>query len=339
MERPGSLKLYIITRLLLVLPMFLILLTLVFLLLRIAPGDPVLAMLGPKAPPERIAELREAHGLNRPLPVQYFTYLAGIFTLDLGRSMLNDKEVRHIIGQSFGATLELTLMAMIIAMGVGILAGTFAGRKRDSPLDFITRLYGILIYSTPIFWLGMMFQLIFGVQLGWFPTGGRITPFLEPKGVTGLYLLDSLLTGNFSAFLSALHHLALPALTLGLVISGIFTRMVRANVIQTMRSDYVEAARARGIPERFVLWRYGFKNALIPVVTVMGLEWALLLGGAVLTETTFTWPGLGTTLLYYLKNRDYIAVQGIITFFALIVIFFSLLVDLINAAIDPRIRY
>jgi peptide/nickel transport system permease protein len=319
--------------------MLLILLTLVFLLLRIAPGDPVVAMLGPKAPPDRIEELREAHGLNRPLPIQYLTYLGGIFTFDLGKSMLNDQEVRHIIGQSFGATLELTLMSMVIAIGVGILFGTFAGKKRDSGLDFSSRIYGILIYSTPIFWLGMMFQLIFGVKLGWFPTGGRITPFLEPSRITGLYVLDSLFTGNFSSFLSALQHLVLPSLTLGLVISGIFARMVRANIIQTMRSDYVEAARARGIPERYVLWRYGFKNALIPVVTVMGLQWALLLGGAVLTETTFTWPGLGTTLLYYLKNRDYIAVQGIITFFALIVVFFSLLVDIINAAIDPKIRY
>ena len=335
----NSLKLYLITRLLLVLPMLLILLTLVFVLLRIAPGDPVLAMLGPKAPPERIDELREAHGLNRPLPLQYLTYLGGILRIDLGKSMLNDLEVQHIIGQSFGATLELTLMAMIVAIGVGILAGTYAGRRRDSPLDFFSRLYGILIYSTPIFWLGMMFQLIFGIQLGWFPTGGRITPFLEPRNITGLYLLDSLLTGNISSFLSALHHIALPSVTLGLVISGIFTRMMRANLIQTIRSDYVEAARARGIPERYILWRYGFKNALIPVVTVMGLEWALLLGGAVLTETTFTWPGLGKTLLYYLNNRDYIAVQGIITFFALIVVFFSLLVDLVNAAIDPRIRY
>lgn len=335
----GSLKLYLITRLLLVLPMFLILLTLVFILLRIAPGDPVLAMLGPKAPPEQIKALRETHGLNRPLPLQYFTYLIGIFTLDLGKSMLNDQEVSRIIGQSFGATLELTLMAMFIATGVGILLGILGGRRRDSPGDVFSRLYGILIYSTPIFWLGMMFQLILGVHLKWFPTGGRVTPFLEPHRFTGLYLIDSLLDGNISSFLSALHHLLLPSLTLGLVISGIFVRMVRSNMIQTMRSDYVEAARARGIPERLILWRYGFKNALIPVVTVMGLEWALLLGGAVLTETTFTWPGLGTTLLYYLNNRDYITVQGIITFFAVNVVIFSLIVDLFNAIIDPRIRY
>jgi len=177
------------------------------------------------------------------------------------------------------------------------------------------------------------------VKLGWFPTGGRIAPFGEPRTLTGLYTVDAVLTRNWNALGSAIRYLALPAITLGLVIGGIFIRLVRVNMIQTLRSDYVEAARARGVPERLVVFRHAFRNALVPVVTIVGLQFALLLSGAVLTETTFTWPGIGLSLYQFLQNRDYTGVQGLVTFYALFVVVVSLLIDVISAWVDPRIRY
>jgi peptide/nickel transport system permease protein len=187
--------------------------------------------------------------------------------------------------------------------------------------------------------LGILFQLLFSVKLGWLPTGGRTAPFAEPRHLTGLYTVDALMTGDVHALSEALRHLALPALTLGLVIGGVFVRLVRVNMLQTLRADFVEAARARGIPERDVVFGHALKNALVPVVAVVGLQFALLLSGAVLTETTFTWPGLGKSLYDFLGDRDYTAVQGLVTFFACFVVAVSLLIDVVSAWIDPRIRY
>ncbi|EAM48009.1 Binding-protein-dependent transport systems inner membrane component [Crocosphaera watsonii WH 8501] len=202
------------------------------------------------------------------------------------------------------------------------------------------RLFGIITYSLPIFWVGMLFQLIFAVQLRWFPLGTRFpinqTP---PNGLTDIYTLDSLFSGNLGQFFTAAYYLILPCFTLGLLLSGIFERMVRVNLRQTLQADYVEAARARGIPERRILLAHALKNALIPVITVFGLTFAALLGGAVLTEVTFSWPGLGNRLYQAIDVRDYPTVQGIMVFFGAIVVVVSILIDLINAYIDPRIRY
>jgi peptide/nickel transport system permease protein len=319
--------------------MVLILLTFVFIVLRVAPGDPIQAAYGQKLNPQQLAEVRHALGLDRPLIVQYGKYLASVAHGDFGRSVVTDQSVGSVIRARFPATLELTIAAMIIAVVVGVGLGALAGRYRDTPLDLGGRLFGIVIYAAPIFWLGMMFQLVFAVKLHIFPTGGRIAAFADPRHITGLYTVDSVITGNWSSLWTSLRYLALPSITLGLVIGGILVRLVRVHMLQTLQADYVEAARARGIPEWRVVMRHAFRNALIPVVTITGLQFAALLGGAVLTETTFTWPGLGSQLVDYLGSRDYPGVQGIVTFFAFLVVGVSLLIDILNAYVDPRIRY
>lgn len=258
---------------------------------------------------------------------------------DFGTAITTKRPIRQTISDRFPATLELTVFAMVVAVAVGVTVGSLAARFRGRPLDVAGRLLGIGLYAAPIFWLGILFQLLFSVWLGWFPTGGRTAAFAEPRELTGLYTVDSVLTGDWAALGEALRHLALPALTLGLVIGGVLVRLIRVNMVQTLRADYVEAARARGIPERSVLFRHALKNALVPVVAVVGLQFALLLSGAVLTEATFSWPGIGLSLKYFLENRDYTAVQGIVTFYACFVVFISLAIDVVTAFIDPRIRY
>src|SRR5437763_8490959 len=337
-KRGGSLGRYVLLRILLTVPMVLILLTFVFVILRVAPGDPIEAAYGQKLPPAEIAKVRHNLGLDRPLIVQYGAYLGDMVHGDFGKSVVTQQSVGTLIRADFPATSELTLIAMLVAIVVGVGIGSLSGRFRDTPIDLGGRLFGIVIYAAPIFWLGMMFQILFSVKLHIFPSGGRIGVD-PPHHITGLYLLDSVLTWNWSAFWQTLRYLALPAITLGLVIGGVLVRLVRVHMLQTLQSDYVEAARARGIPEWRVVMRHAFRNALIPVITVTGLQFAALLGGAVLTETTFTWPGLGSQLVQYLDSGDYPGGQGIITFFAILVVFVSLLIDVINAYVDPRIRY
>jgi peptide/nickel transport system permease protein len=329
----------VLARLLLAVPMLFILLTVTFVLLRVAPGDPVTATLGGRVSDARADQIRHDLGLDRPLWRQYAEYLGDVAHGDFGRAITTNRPLRTTIADRFPATLELTLAAMVVAIGVGVLVGAVAARFRDTALDVGGRLLGILLYAAPIFWLGIMLQLLFSIQLHWLPTGGRIAPFTEPRSITRLYLVDSLVTGNWDALGSALRYLALPAITLGVVIGGIFIRLVRVNMLQTLKSDYVEAARARGIGERRVLFNHAFRNALVPVVTIVGLQFALLLSGAVLTEATFTWPGIGLSLYQFLQNRDYTAVQGLVTFYALFVVAVSLVIDLVSAWVDPRIRF
>jgi peptide/nickel transport system permease protein len=335
----GSLRAYLLTRLALTVPLLLLLLTATFLLLRVAPGDPVTATLGERVSDTRAAQLRASLGLDDPLWKQYGRYLADVAQGDFGRAITTKIPVSKTIGKQFPATLELTLAAMVVAVSLGLLVGALSARFRDTPLDVGGRLLGIVLYAAPIFWLGILFQLLFSVKLGWLPTGGRTAPFAEPRHLTGLYTVDSLLTGDLHAFSEALRYLALPALTLGLVIGGVFVRLVRVNMLQTLRADFVEAARARGIPERHVVFGHALKNALVPVIAVVGLQFALLLSGAVLTETTFTWPGIGKSLYDFLGDRDYTAVQGLVTFYACFVVGVSLLIDVVSAWVDPRIRY
>ena len=336
-----SLRTYALTRLALVLPMVLILLTMVFVLMRVAPGDPISASLGGRLSQEQLQQRREVAGYDRPLIVQYLEYLGDIFRLDFGETIIDNRPVTSVITQNGSATLELTVAAMLVALVVGVGIGLLSGRFRDTPLDVGGRLFGIVVYAAPVFFLGFLAQVVFAAKLGWFPSSGRISPITgyELSTPTNLFVLDSLLALDFDALRDVLEHLVLPAVTLGLVTGGVFIRLVRVNVLQTYRGDYIEAARARGLSERSVMFHHAFKNALVPVITVMGLQVALLLGGAVLTEQTFNWPGIGSELIRYLNNRDYIAVQGIITFFALVVVAVSVLIDFVNAWVDPRVRY
>ena len=341
MSRSKSLQYYILARLLLAPLMLWTIITIVFLLLRATPGDPADAILGARAPESAKEALREQLGLNLPLFVQYIHYLGDILSFDLGTSLTSSGlKVWDVIQQHFPATVELSFFGILVAIIVGVAIGMVSASRPNTIFDVGGRLFGIITYSLPLFWVGMIMQLIFAVQLGWFPLGTRYPVGVDtPNSITGLYIIDSLLTGNLEQFFTASYYLILPCFTLGILLSGIFERIVRVNLKKTLQSDYVEAARARGIPEVRILFAHAFKNALIPVITVMGLTFAALLGGAVLTEVTFSWPGLGNRLYEAISLRDYPTVQGIMVFFGVIVVVASILIDVINAYIDPRIRY
>jgi peptide/nickel transport system permease protein len=291
---------------------------------------------------------------------QYFNYLWNLLRLDLGTSIapVRGRPVITYLMEKFPATLELSIFSMIITTVVGISTGAYAAHKRRSVADYGFRIYSIIIYALPVFWLGLMLQLLLGVKLGWLPVYGRIGIKMQPEtiiqaydlNVSGFvasaldflskfYVLDSLVTGNWESLISALKHLALPALTLGLYLSGVFTRLTRANMLGSLQEDYITAARARGIPERVVVYKHALKNAFIPILTMLGLQFALLLAGAVLTETTFSWPGMGRFLTEQISYRDFPSIQGGVVFFALLVAGVSLLVDIVYAYLDPRIRY
>jgi len=341
MSRSSALRYYVLSRLLLAPLMLWTITTLVFLLLRATPGDPVDAILGARAPEEVKAAVRERLGLNAPLWLQYLNYMGSLLRLDLGSSLTTQGQtVWQIIQVHFPATLELTVFSMLVAVTVGVLVGALAASRPNTALDAGGRLFGIITYAVPMYWFGMVLQLVFAVQLRWFPIGTRFPlTMTPPQGWTGLYLVDSLLQGNVQAFFVALYYLTLPSLTLGILISGVFERIVRINLKQTLRADYVEAARARGIPERRIVFAHALKNALIPVITVLGLTVASLLGGAILTEVTFSWPGLANRLYQAIEFRDYPVVQGVMVFFGVIVAIASILIDILNAYVDPRIRY
>ena len=342
-KRNGSIRGYLLTRLLLVIPNVWILLTVVFVLLRVAPGDPVQAAQGGRLPPDQIKALRHAGGYDKPLIVQYWNYLDQVLHGNLGHSISENRTVWSIVTHEGAATLELSVAALLFALVIGLTTGLIIGRFRDSLGDVLGRLFGIITYAAPVFYVGILFQLLFVSKLGWLPGSGQADTLQDLDLITNshthIYVIDAIINGNWDDLRNVLVHLILPGATLGLLLCGVFIRLVRVNVIQTMQADYIEAARARGVSEFGVLVRHAFRNALVPVVTVVGLQAALLLSGAVLTETTFNWPGIGQALIHYLNERDYAAVQGIITVFALIVVVISLIIDVVNALIDPRVRY
>jgi len=331
--------------------MIFLLLTIVFIILRVMPGDPIIALIGMRAPPEHIEALRRQFLLDKPLYVQYFHYISNFkpiyvpyfpyISVDLGTSIARDPGIPVVssIMLRFPATLELAISATIVSVIIGVLTGAYSAHKRNTIADRSLRLYSMIIYAFFIPWLGMMLQMVFAVQLGWLPLYGRADIGMEPTRITGLYVLDSILTLNFPSLISSLMHLILPSLVLGLVLSGVYTRLTRTNMLDVLRQDYITAARARGLPERTVVYKHALKNAFIPILTMMGLQFALLLAGAVLTETTFSWNGLGTFLTESISYRDYPLIQGTIVFYAILVAFVSLIVDIIYAIIDPRIRY
>ena len=340
----GSLGLrrYILTRVVLTLPMVFILGTLVFFIMRVLPGDPVSSALGPKGTPQMVTQIREQLGLNDPMIVQYGRFLGNMVTLKFGNSLVGGhRPIIDEMSERFPATIELIVPASILALTIGILGGTLAASKRKKWQDYFFRIYAVVIYSLPIFWLGLILQLFFGVKLGWLPISGRIDSIIGTTLVThtNIYFIDSLITGNWRAFGSVVVHTILPAVTLGLIQSGLFVRMTRANVIETMHSDYISAARARGIRERVLIYGHSLKNAMIPVITIIGLQIAILLAGAVLTESVFSWPGMGSYLVERISARDYNAVQSVITVFAMLVALISLAVDIIYSLVDPRVRY
>jgi len=337
-----GLRRYILTRVVLTIPMVLILATMVFFVMRILPGDPVSSALGPKGTPETVAKIKEQLGLNDPILVQYGRFLVNMFTLDFGNSLTGGhRPIVDEMSERFPATLELVVPAAALALLVGIIGGAVAASHHKKTTDYALRIYSVVIYSLPIFWLGLMLQLLFSVYLNWLPTSGRIDPVIGTtlKHITNIYGIDALLTWNIPALLSVLEHLVLPTITLGLILSGVFVRLTRINVVETLQADYVAAARARGIREHVLVYHHALKNAMIPIITLIGLQVAILLAGAVLTETVFSWPGMGSYLVERIASRDYTAVQSVIAVFALLVATISLTVDIIYSLVDPRVRY
>jgi peptide/nickel transport system permease protein len=343
MSRRRALARYLASRLALVPVMLWLIASLVFLLLRVAPGDPVDAVLGTRAPEATRAALRSQLGLDQPLPLQYGQFLVDLLQGDLGESLNSQEPVSRIISQSLPASLELGITALLLAAVLGLAVGFSGIARPEGKLDLAGRLYGIGTYALPPFWAAMVVQLIFAVWLGWLPVGGRFPPTLLPPQGSGFYLLDSLrsglATGQWQELAGSIRHLLLPAGTLALLLSGIFTNALRLNLRRALGSDYVEAARSRGLGEGRVVLRHALPNALLPVLTITGITVASLIGGALLIEVTYSWPGIAARLQEAIAQRDYPLVQGIVVVVAALVVLVTVVVDLLVALLDPRIRF
>jgi peptide/nickel transport system permease protein len=310
----------------------------VFLMLRMIPGDPAQLLLGEFASPGELDRLREQLGLNQSLFTQFWIYLSHIVQGDLGHSIRTNAPVAKEIWVRLIATLELSLAAMCIATVLGIAAGVLSAVKQYSLWDYGAMFMALVGVSMPIFWLGLMLIYLFAVKFPLLPMMGRISLGLEVPDVTGLMVVDAVAAGNWQAFISAIKHLVLPAVTLATIPMAIVARITRSAMLEVLNMDYVRTARAKGMTEQVVIFRHALRNAFLPVVTVLGLNLGLLLGGAVLTETIFSWPGLGRYVVDSLAGRDYAAVQGCILVFAVLMAVINLAVDLIYVGLDPRIR-
>ena len=330
---------YILRRLILAVPVLLGIMTAVFVLLQLIPGDPALAMAGEKASLEQIERIREELGLNQPLPVQYIKFLRAAFTLNLGDSLRTHQPVAGELRQFFGATVELSAAALVIALVFGIPAGIIAAIHRGKGLDYGTMIVALIGISTPVFWAGIVLIYILSFRLGIFPIGGIIGTGIRIDHITDAYVLDSVLTANWPALRSSLHHLILPALVLATIPMAIIARMTRSSMLEVLGQDYLRTARAKGLEDRRVVIRHALKNALIPIVTAVGLQLGSLISGAFLTETVFGRPGLGRYVVAAIGARDYPAIQGTVLVVAVGFVLINLLVDLAYAALDPRIHY
>jgi len=339
----GGLGSYILVRFLLIFPTIFILVTTVFFLMR-STGDPITAALGGRLPAAQLQERIHEAGYDRPLITQYLEYLGNILHGDFGTTLSDRRPVSEVLTTFGAATLELSVYALIVAFIVGIPFGMLAAYFRDRFPDAVLRVFAILCYATPVFFAGLLLKLVFSVWLGWLPVAGRASTLSEIQlqrvdHPTGIALIDALQTGDGEVISDVAQHAVLPAVALGLLTAGVFLRLVRTNVIGTLGTGYVEAARSRGVAESRLLRKHAYRPALIPIITVIGLQIALLLVGAVLTETTFEWRGLGFQLSQYLQARDFVAVQGIVALLAVIVAVTNFIVDVIAALIDPRVRY
>jgi peptide/nickel transport system permease protein len=311
---------------------------LVFLMLRMIPGDPAQLLLGEYANPEELARLRAKLGLDQSYLTQYGIYIWNILHGDFGNSVRTGAPIMGEIGVRLVATLELSLAAMIIATVIGIAAGVVSAVRPYSVFDYGSMFLALIGVSMPIFWLGLMLIYVLAVKFPILPMMGRISMGLEAAPVTGLVVVDTLLAGNIGGFWDALQHLVLPAFTLATIPMAIIARITRSSMLEVLNKDYVRTARAKGMGEAVVILRHALRNAFLPVVTVLGLNLGLLLGGAVLTETIFSWPGLGRYVVDSLMGRDYAAVQGCILIFAVLMALINLVVDMVYVLLDPRIR-
>ncbi len=334
-----GLREYIVRRLLYSVPTFLLVSVIIFVIVRVMPGDPAVAMLGDLATAEDIKNIRRALRLDEPLPLQYLTYLSGVLQGDLGTSVWTRTPVLTEILSRFPATIEVTVLAAVIAAIIGIFSGTLSAVKRNSWLDHANRVWVLAGSSMPFFWLGLMLQILFAAQLGWFPVSGRIDREFLPQYITGLYIIDSLLTGNLGSLNSTIRHLILPAITSAAFAAAIASRMVRISILEVLVQQYITAARAKGLPERIVLYKHALRNALIPIVTIFGIMVAWGLGGSILIETVFSWPGMGRYMFEAIGKRDFPVIQGVVLFYSITLVTVNLLVDIAYGYINPQIRY
>ena len=331
---------YIVRRLLLLIPVLIGVTIITFVISHVIPADPAIAFAGgPKAQPETIERIREELHLNEPLLIQYFYYLNDLIHLDFGKSYLESRPVTESIGQYFPATFELTIFAMLISIPLGILGGIISAIRRNKLSDHITRIIAIIGYSMPIFWLALMLQYLLAYQFPILPLEGRLSiGLVAPQSITGLYVLDSILTGNINTLSASLYHLILPSFTLGFATMALLLRMTRSSMLEVMGMDYVRTARAKGLSERVVIIKHALRNALIPTITVSGLQFGALLGGAVLTESIFNWPGMGRFAANAVLGLDFNSVMGFTIIVAIVYVIANLIVDLLYAIIDPRVR-
>jgi peptide/nickel transport system permease protein len=330
---------YILRRIVETVPVLLGVATVAFLALRLIPGDPAIAMAGEKASTVEIERIRQDLGLDRPLPVQYVEFMTHTFTLQLGRSLRTGGSVSTELATNFAPTIELSLAALLIALVVGLPAGIVAAMRRRTAVEYTTMLLSLIGISMPVFWIGLMLIYWLGARAGWFPLSGTVSNTIDIPTVTHFYTIDSLLTGDPGAFGNVLWHLVLPAITLSTITMAIVSRMARSSMLEVLSSDYLTTARAKGLREYSVVLRHALKNALIPVVTVVGLQLGALLSGAVLTETVFGRVGVGRYVVTAITARDYPVVQGTVLIVAVFVVVINLIVDVAYAALDPRIRY
>ena len=346
---------YIIRRLISIVPTILGVTIVVFMFLRLIPGDPAIAMLGEHATEENVNRIREQFGLNRPVffdrealkigdfsgffNTQYFIYLGNLLRGDLGNSIHRRIPVAETLLLRFPATIELAFLSMFLAIFIGVPVGIVSAARRNSVLDNTTMFGALIGVSMPIFWLGIMLIMLFAVTLNWLPASGRLDSGIELKSITNFHLIDSLITLNFAAFSNALSHLALPAIALATIPTAVIARMTRSSMLDVLNEDYIRTAHAKGVVERRVLYQHALKNAFLPIITIIGLQVGLLLAGAVLTETIFSWPGIGKWVYDSILARDYPIVQGGTLLIALIFVAVNLLVDISYAYFDPRIHY
>lgn len=346
---------YILRRLISVLPTLIGVTLIIFLFQRLIPGDPAVAMLGEHATQENVERIREQFGLNRPVFLdrealangdlvgffdsQYVRYIDRLLRFDLGNSIHRRIPVLETLAERFPATMELAVLSLFISLLIGLPIGIASAARRNSTLDGVTMVGSLIGLSMPIFWLGIMEIMLFSVFLQWLPSGGRLSTGVVITPITNFLFLDSILTGNFPGFMDALKHIAMPAMALATIPTAIIARMTRSSMLDVLQEDYIRTATAKGLAERVVLFRHALKNAFLPVITIIGIQMGTLLAGAVLTETIFSWPGIGKWVYDSILGRDYPIVQGVTLLIAIIFLLVNLIVDISYALIDPRISY
>ncbi len=328
---------YIIRRIFILVPTLLGVSLIVFFMLRLTPGDPAELMLGERATEESLHQVREHLGLNEPLHVQYGMFMKRLMRGDLGETIFTRQKVWTEIKHRFPATLELSVCALFISCFVGIILGIVSATKQYSVFDYLSMLGALTGVSMPIFWLGLVLMLIFSVNLGWLPISGRLSVMIDLEVVTNFYVLDSIITKNWVALKDSIWHLIMPAVTLSTIPTAIIARMTRSSMLEVLKQDYIKTAMAKGLSKFKVVYKHALRNAMIPVVTTIGLQFGVLLCGAILTETIFAWPGVGKWMYEAVMQRDYMVIQGGTLIIATIFIVINLFVDLLYAVINPKI--